>query len=173
MLLRRLWLASTPILHLTRPTRAFDIFADTTSGLQQPFRLASNMTKGAVISLAHGGGPMPLLGDPGHKDIIASLQTRVPQILRLNTAQAPRAIILVTAHWSERVPTISNAKKHKLYYDYGGFPPEAYKLKYDAPGSPEVAQEIFDVLTEAGLKPENDSERGMIPSLLSAYPTNS
>jgi aromatic ring-opening dioxygenase catalytic subunit (LigB family) len=118
------------------------------------------MTKGAVISFAHGGGPMPVFDDPSHKDIIYSLKNRAPKILRLGTPEAPRAIVLVTAHWSERVPTISNAEKHKLYYDYGGFPPEAYKLKYDAPGSPAVAKEVFDVLKGAGLQPDNDEERG-------------
>ena len=104
---------------------------------------------------------MPVMGDPEHKEIIHSLKTRVPEILRLNTPEeAPRAIVLVTAHWSERNPTISNAEKHKLYYDYGGFPPETYKLKYDAPGSPSVAKEVFDALVAVGLKPENDPERG-------------
>jgi aromatic ring-opening dioxygenase catalytic subunit (LigB family) len=126
------------------------------------------MTKGAVISFAHGGGPMPVLDDPMHKDIISSLKNRVPKILRLDTPEAPRAIVIVTAHWSERVPTVSNAEKHSLYYDYGGFPPESYKLKYNAPGSPAVAKEVFDVLKEAGLKPDNDEERGMtyLPCLL-------
>lgn len=105
---------------------------------------------------------MPLLDDPMHKDIIYSLKNRVPKILRLGTPQAPRAIVLVTAHWSEQVPTISNADKHKLYYDYGGFPPETYKLKYDAPGSPAVAKEVFGTLQKAGLKPDTDGERGSL-----------
>lgn len=103
---------------------------------------------------------MPLLNDPGHKDVIRSLKTRIPKVLRLNTPEAPRAIIVVTAHWSERYPTISNAKKHHLYYDYYGFPSEAYNLKYDAPGSPDIAQEVFDALKSEGLSPEMDEERG-------------
>jgi aromatic ring-opening dioxygenase catalytic subunit (LigB family) len=104
---------------------------------------------------------MPLMGDPGHAALIKSMAERVPRILRLGTPIAPRAIVLVTAHWGESRPTISNGSKHKLYYDYGGFPPEAYKLKYDAPGSPEVAKEVYDLLEKAGLGPEMDSERGM------------
>lgn len=104
---------------------------------------------------------MPVFNDPMHKDIIYSLKNRVPKILRLGTPDAPRAIILVTAHWSERVPTISNGERHKLYYDYGGFPPESYKLKYNAPGSPAIAKDVFDALQAAGLKPDTDSERGM------------
>lgn len=104
---------------------------------------------------------MPVLGDPGHAALIKSMREKVPNILGLGTADAPRAIVLVTAHWSERRPTISSGKKHKLYYDYGGFPPESYKLKYDAPGSPEVAKEVYSLLDDAGFSPEMDEERGM------------
>ena len=97
------------------------------------------MTRAPVICISHGGGPLPVLGDPMQKDIVKSLQTRVPELLKLGTPEAPRAIVIVTAHWSERNPTISSGSKHSLFYDYYGFPPESYKLKYDAPGSPEVA----------------------------------
>ena len=133
---------------------------------QQPISFAAmsttNSTRGAVISLSHGGGPMPVLGDPGHKEIIRSLKTRVPEILRLNTPERPRAIVVVTAHWLERNPTISNGKRHKLYYDYGGFTPETYRLKYDAPGSPEVAREVGEALKSVGLTPGHDDERGRL-----------
>jgi len=114
---------------------------------------------------------MPILNDPGHASLIKSMSTTVPKILGLGTATAPRAIVLVTAHWSQRPPTISNGEKHKLYYDYGGFPPETYKLKYDAPGSPEVAQEVYNALKAGGFTPKMDSERGwdhgvFVPMLL-------
>jgi aromatic ring-opening dioxygenase catalytic subunit (LigB family) len=103
---------------------------------------------------------MPLMGDPGHAAMVKSLTTKVPKILGLGTSNAPRAIVLVTAHWSETRPSISNASKHQLYYDYGGFPPETYRLKYDAPGSPEVAKEVYDALDKAGMKPRMDEKRG-------------
>lgn len=121
----------------------------------------STMPRAPAISVCHGGGPMPVMGDPGHAALIKSMSEKVPSILGLGTAEAPRAIVLVTAHWSERKPTISNGKKHKLYYDYGGFPPETYKLKYDAPGSPEVAKEVYSLLEGAGFSPEMDEERGV------------
>lgn len=120
----------------------------------------SSTMPGAVISISHGGGPMPLMGDPGHAAMVKSLTTKVPKILGLGTSNAPRAIVLVTAHWSETRPSISNASKHQLYYDYGGFPPETYRLKYDAPGSPEVAKEVYDALDKAGMKPRMDEKRG-------------
>jgi aromatic ring-opening dioxygenase catalytic subunit (LigB family) len=116
-----------------------------------------------VISISHGGGPMPILGDPGHGAIIKSLKTRVPQILKLGTDEEPRAIVLVTAHWSTNVPTISNGAKHELLYDYYGFPPESYQLKYNAPGSPEVAELVEKALKEEGLQVKKDPKRGEDP----------
>ncbi|KAL6705644.1 hypothetical protein ACN47E_006591 [Coniothyrium glycines] len=133
------------------------------SGVQQ-FPLSSysiNMTRLApVVSLSHGGGPMPLLGDPGHAAITKSLKTRVPRILKLGTPDAPKAVVLVTAHWSTDKVAISSASKHGLLYDYYGFPPESYEIQHDAPGSPEVAEQVARVLKEAGVEYEKDSSRG-------------
>lgn len=114
---------------------------------------------------------MPILGDPGHASIVESLKTRVPEILKLGTPDAPRAIVVVTAHWSEQQPSISSGRSHQLYYDYGGFPKESYQLKYPAPGSPEAAGDVKRALEEAGFKPVMDEKRGwdhgvFIPFLL-------
>ena len=102
---------------------------------------------------------MPLLNDPGHKDMTKFLTTRARSLLSLENAP-PRAILLVTAHWETGVPTISSGDKHALYYDYYGFPKETYAIKYDAPGSPEVAQRVKEVLTQAGFAPRMDPKRG-------------
>lgn len=106
---------------------------------------------------------MPLLGDPGHAQITKSLQKKVPQILKLGTSEQPKAIVLVTAHWSTDKVTISSGARHQLLYDYYGFPPESYEIKHDAPGSPEVADEAERVLKEAGIACEKDATRGMRP----------
>ncbi|KAJ4362685.1 hypothetical protein N0V95_001393 [Ascochyta clinopodiicola] len=122
---------------------------------------ASNMTRLApVICVSHGGGPMPILGDPSHAEITKSLQTKVPKILKLGTPEQPKAIVLVTAHWSTDKVTISSGARHELLYDYYGFPDEAYSLTHNAPGSPEVAGEVEKVLKEAGIECEKDAQRG-------------
>lgn len=155
-----------PLITLIAPLTALcnaaynPIFDQSDQHLLSSLHLSANMTRAPVIVLSHGGGPLPILGDPGHKHICNSLKTRVPKILRLDTPQAPRAIVLVTAHWSERNPTISSGSKHRLLYDYHGFPAESYRLKYDAPGSPEVAEEVAQAMREVGLKPELDDDRG-------------
>ncbi|ESZ98714.1 hypothetical protein SBOR_0952 [Sclerotinia borealis F-4128] len=118
-----------------------------------------------VVAVCHGGGPMPIINDPGHAELIKSMSTRVPEILGISsnsssTSPPPKAIVLVTAHWAETRPHISSAQHHDLLYDYSGFPPETYKLKYSAPGSPEVAKEIFELLDGAGFDPVLDEKRG-------------
>src|SRR5208282_1970252 len=118
------------------------------------------MPRAPVISIAHGGGPLPLMNHPSHTHLVESLKTKVPKILRLGTPEAPRAIVIITAHWEEKTPTISSAAKNPLYYDYYGSPPETYNLQYDAPGSPEIAQEVYDALAQAGLQPKLDNTRG-------------
>jgi hypothetical protein len=90
MLFRRFLLGSTNFIRFYPAVRALDHFPELNlfpgSQIQPAIRLSStlstNMTRGAVISLSHGGGPMPVLGDPGHADIVKSLKTRVPEILR-------------------------------------------------------------------------------------------
>lgn len=103
---------------------------------------------------------MPVLGDPSHRHITASLQQKVPAILKLGTPQQPRAIVLVTAHWSTDKVTISSQEKPGLLYDYYGFPPESYELKHDAPGSPEVAKEVEKALKGEGIDCALDGSRG-------------
>jgi aromatic ring-opening dioxygenase catalytic subunit (LigB family) len=113
-----------------------------------------------VIAICHGGGPLPLLNDPGHKHIINSLQTRVPSLLHLTSEDRPKAILLLTAHWETEQVTISSGSTHDLYYDYYGFPAESYQIKYDAPGDMEVAQLVSKTLDDAGIKSVLDSKRG-------------
>lgn len=169
MRLSRSSLLLTTVLSLQRPrpiAAAFNFSFNPLLGLQQlPLSFfssqASNMSRVApVISISHGGGPMPILGDPSQAQITKSLKTKVPQILKLGTPEQPRAIVLVTAHWSTGIPTISSASKHELLYDYYGFPDEAYQLEYNAPGSPEVAALVEGALKEVGLEAKKDMKRG-------------
>lgn len=102
---------------------------------------------------------MPLLGDPSQASITHSLKNRVPKLLNLNTTSQPKAIVLVTAHWSTSQPTISNGTSHDLLYDYYGFPPETYTIKYPAPGEPNIAAEIAKAFTDEGLEPILDGKR--------------
>jgi aromatic ring-opening dioxygenase catalytic subunit (LigB family) len=47
-----------------------------------------------------------------------------------------------------------------MLYDYGGFPAHTYEVQWPAPGSPELARQVVDLLEGAGLSALEDSQRG-------------
>ena len=115
-----------------------------------------------VLCIFHGAGPLPLLGDSDSAAHAKSMSTNVPTVLGLGTNDAPRAVVVVTAHW-ETAPEIrvSTGVKHELLFDYSGFPAAAYKICHDAPGHPEVAGWVVDALRGAGVEVVEDAERGI------------
>jgi len=109
---------------------------------------------GSVIYLSHGGGPLPLLGDPCHQEMLDFIKTAVPLLIE------PTAIVVISAHWESWVPTITSAAEPTLLYDYFGFPEAAYQIQYPAPGSPALADKIFQRLENVGITAELDGQRG-------------
>ena len=108
-----------------------------------------------VLFVSHGGGPMPLLGDPGHQDMVDRL-TELAADLR-----KPSAILVISAHWEEAIPTITSSTTPSLIYDYYGFPSEAYKIEYPCPGEPVLAQQVAQALDQAGIQARLDNQRGL------------
>lgn len=108
----------------------------------------------SAIFLSHGGGPLPLLGDPAHEEMVQSLESIAAEI------EQPEAIVMVSAHWEERVATITNAAHPGIIYDYYGFPPESYEIQYPAPGNPDLARRLQECLRENGVTAALDGERG-------------
>ena len=92
--------------------------------------------KGTVLFIPHGGGPLPILGDPHHKEIIKFLKKIK---FRINK---PSSIIVISAHWEEDEVNITSGEKPSLIYDYYGFPEESYKITYPAPGNSKLANKI-------------------------------
>jgi len=113
------------------------------------------MTRYSTAYLSHGGGPLPLLNDPGHFEMVQAFTTLADILIK------PSAILVVSAHWEEERPTVTAAEKPSLYYDYYGFPPESYTITYPAPGAPELAQQLHKLLQDKGFQPRQDRERGL------------
>jgi len=114
----------------------------------------SSKSPAPVLYLPHGGGPLPLLGDPGHADLVAFLQSITSQLGK------PEAILIISAHWEATIASITSAPRPALIYDYSGFPEESYDIKYPAPGDPGLAMEIFDLLGKNGIEARLDEQRG-------------
>lgn len=121
-----------------------------------------------VLYIPHGGGPLPVLGDARHRNMVAFLRGVAKDF------PEPSAILVVSAHWEESQPTITSANRPELIYDYYNFPPESYELKYPAPGDPRLAKEMHRLIEASGVKAKLDDARGFdhglfIPLLL-MYP---
>ena len=112
------------------------------------------LKKSHGLFISHGGGPMPLLGDPGHQALLDRLKEF------RNFLPKPSAILVISAHWEEAVPAITSGNNPGLIYDYYGFPQEAYEVQYPAPGEPELANRIHQTLAQAGIESRLDDQRG-------------
>ncbi|WP_428774696.1 DODA-type extradiol aromatic ring-opening family dioxygenase [Vibrio sp.] len=113
------------------------------------------MESSTILYLSHGGGPMPLLGDEGHREMVRCLEMIAADIPK------PDAIIVISAHWESGHPTITSNPNPELIYDYFGFPAESYQIRYPCAGNQDLANEMYKVLTKAGIDARLDPERGL------------
>ena len=124
--------------------------------------------KGTVLFIPHGGGPLPILGDSRHKEIIKFLKKIK---FRINK---PSSIIVISAHWEEDEVNITSGEKPSLIYDYYGFPEESYKITYPAPGNSKLANKIKNLLKakdiNSKLNPERGFDHGVFIPLKIMYP---
>ena len=109
------------------------------------------------LFIPHGGGPCFFMPDPAnHWGGMASFLRSLP----IRLGEVPAAILVVSAHWETDGFRLTAGEKPSLVYDYDGFPPETYALRYDAPGAPIVAAQAAALLREHGIAVELDTDRG-------------
>jgi aromatic ring-opening dioxygenase catalytic subunit (LigB family) len=72
----------------------------------------------------------------------------------------PKAVVVISGHWEEPEFTITSHPRPPLIYDYFGFPEHTYKIEYPAPGSPELAERIRELLRERGIPARSEHQRG-------------
>jgi 4,5-DOPA dioxygenase extradiol len=86
----------------------------------------------------------------------------------------PRAIVVASAHSLTREPALLAAARHDTVHDFGGFPQALYELRYDAPGAPELAPRVTQLVRGASLPvhavPEGGLDHGIWVPLRYAYP---
>ena len=106
----------------------------------------------AALFVSHGA-PNVILGESPAKHFLQQLPTMLPG--------KPDAIIVVSAHWETRHPTVSGSKINETIYDFGGFEAELYALRYPAAGAPQLANRVSNLARKAGLEIAIDPSRGL------------
>ncbi|MFO0676974.1 MAG: class III extradiol ring-cleavage dioxygenase [Polyangiaceae bacterium] len=112
-----------------------------------------------VVFLPHGGGPWPFadlgFGNEGLPEL-----TRYLESVATLPKEPPKALLVVSAHWEEKVPTVMTHPSPPMLFDYYGFPPETYELTWPAPGNPSLAARTCELLDRAGIPSAADAARG-------------
>jgi aromatic ring-opening dioxygenase catalytic subunit (LigB family) len=114
-----------------------------------------------TLFIPHGGGPCFFMDpDGGPSDPMWQPMERYLAGLIDSLPERPRAILLVSGHWEEAEITVHAGARPELLFDYYGFPEHTYRLRWDAPGAPDVAQRAASLLREAGFVTREENTRG-------------
>jgi 4,5-DOPA dioxygenase extradiol len=73
----------------------------------------------------------------------------------------PRALVIASAHWETDRPMLTGSARPQTIHDFYNFPEPLYRLRYPAPGAPEVAERAKALLSDAGFPAGIDPERGL------------
>ena len=144
----------------------------TTAPTPSPSGAAPASARMPAFYIPHGAGPCFFMdwNPPDAWDRTAAFLRGIPASLPAR----PTAIVLVTAHWLAPQVTLTGSAQPGMLFDYYGFPPHTYELRYPAPGAPTLAERARALLAGAGIAATVDTERGydhgtFIP-LLVAFP---
>jgi aromatic ring-opening dioxygenase catalytic subunit (LigB family) len=120
--------------------------------------------KQPTLFVPHGGGPCFFMdpSDPQgvHSDPMWHPMQDYLAGLIADLPERPKAILLISGHWETRDFSVHVGDRPELLFDYYGFPPHTYTLRWDAPGAPDLARRAAALLESAGLATGEEKTRG-------------
>ena len=121
------------------PAGAFDEFLPGASAASAAQRVWTP-EDGALPALYLSHGAPPLFDDPVWIRQLFGWAQTMPK---------PRAILIVSAHWESAPLSLSSTEAHTTpVYDFGGFHPRYYSMRYDTPDASELARRVLAVLPD-------------------------
>lgn len=103
-----------------------------------------------VLYLSHGAPP--LADDALWTSQLAGWAQGLPR---------PKAVLMVSAHWESAPVTLAATETVPLVYDFWGFPERYYRVRYPAPGAPELASRVRGLLSSSGTPVRDAPDRGL------------
>lgn len=115
-----------------------------------------------VVFAGHGS-PMNLAHDNQWSRGFAQLRHYVPR---------PSAILAISAHWYVNGSYLTSNQHPATIHDFGGFPDALYRIEYPAPGAPELAEQVREILgtSQAQLTEDWGLDHGVWSVLYWMYP---
>ena len=104
-----------------------------------------------TVFVSHGS-PMHAVNAGRAGDVWAQLGHTLPR---------PSAVLIASAHWETELPMLSTTRQPETIHDFGGFPPELYKISYPARGAPDVSERAIQMLQSSGVAATANACRGL------------
>ena len=94
---------------------------------------------GALPALFISHGAPPLFEDAAWIDELSGWADALP---------APRGIVIVSAHWEAAPLSLSAPQPSNVVYDFAGFDPRYYRMRYDTPPAHDLARDVLAALPD-------------------------